>query len=66
MMKQVEDAKSFAIQGFCKDLLDVSRRNAWLPINKYSKALTNKVNNLSWGQHQSILTFDVRKTKKFI
>lgn len=24
MMKQVEDAKSFAIQSFCKDLLDVS------------------------------------------
>ncbi|KAI5634305.1 grpE domain-containing protein [Phthorimaea operculella] len=24
MLKQVEDAKSFAIQSFCKDLLDVS------------------------------------------
>lgn len=24
LLKQIEDAKSFAIQGFCKDLLDVS------------------------------------------
>lgn len=29
-MKQIEEAKLFGIQGFCKDLLEVSFRNTFI------------------------------------
>ncbi|GFG33776.1 hypothetical protein Cfor_05120, partial [Coptotermes formosanus] len=33
LMKQIEDAKHFGIQGFCKDLLEVFTRHGLIPVN---------------------------------
>uniref|UniRef100_A0A2A4JSC2 GrpE protein homolog n=1 Tax=Heliothis virescens TaxID=7102 RepID=A0A2A4JSC2_HELVI len=40
MMKQVEDAKSFAIQSFCKDLLDAHARTAHAGTDSQAHART--------------------------
>lgn len=63
MLKQIEDAKSFAIQGFCKDLLDVSFILNTLFLSRKGRELGRKwfLGLLHIEQRRRIACLELRK-----